>query len=255
MAEAEPQGFLEPTVAVERASGLSSLVLFCDHASNHIPARYGDLGLTAEDRLKHFAWDPGALGVSRALAEKLDAPLIYGLVSRLALDVNRDPDDSDSIVTAGDARPVPGNLDLSAAERRLRVHQIYRPYHQVADELLRARVTRHQPTALAAIHTYTPRLNGVERPWHCGVIFSDSARMSGIVVRMLRRDRQLVVGVNEPYAPSDRVYHTMERHGAARGRPSVMIEIRNDLVADAESQKAWAERLAPALMEAAEGVL
>src|SRR5438105_4654386 len=90
---------IERAVGVERPLGSSSIVLVCDHASNHLPTRFESLGLTDADLLQHFAWDPGALEVSRRLVEKLDAPLIYGRVSRLALDVNRDPRDPDSIVT------------------------------------------------------------------------------------------------------------------------------------------------------------
>jgi predicted N-formylglutamate amidohydrolase len=114
----------EAAVSVERALGSSPIVLVCDHASNHLPARYEALGLTAADLLQHFAWDPGALAVSRRLAAILDAPLVYGRVSRLALDVNRDPADPDSIVTQSEAVVVPGNLGLPDSERRRRVAEI-----------------------------------------------------------------------------------------------------------------------------------
>jgi predicted N-formylglutamate amidohydrolase len=245
----------EPAVAVERARGSSPIVLVCDHASNRLPARYGDLGLSADDLTEHFAWDPGALEVSRHLAEILDAPLVYGCVSRLALDVNRDPADPDSIVKRCEGKPVPGNLGLPASERRRRAAEIYEPFHAAVAELLRGRAQRGQPSALAGIHTFTRRLNGVARPWDCGVIFADDHRMGEAVVSALRRDGDLLVGVNEPYAPSDRVYHTMHRHGDARGLPTAMIEIRNDLVVGAGEQRGWAERLAGALREAAETAL
>ena len=87
----------EPSVAIERADAPSPILLLCDHASNYLPSRYGSLGLAADDLLKHFAWDPGALAISRGFSELLDATLVYGCVSRLALDVNRDPLDPDSI--------------------------------------------------------------------------------------------------------------------------------------------------------------
>ena len=109
MDEASPARVPEPAVAIERAEAPSPIVLVCDHASNHLPARYGSLGLTADDLLKHFAWDPGALAVSRRLSALLDAPLVYGCVSRLALDVNRHPSDVDLIVETADGVLVPGN--------------------------------------------------------------------------------------------------------------------------------------------------
>ena len=225
-------------------------MLVCDHASNHLPARYGSLGLAADDLLEHFAWDPGALALSRCLSVLLDAPLAYGRVSRLALDVNRHPSDFDSIVETADGAPVPGNSGLSAGERALRIAEIYAPYHAALDDLLSKRARRGQPSALVAIHTYTPELRGVVRPWHCGVIFASNARLGEAIYNGLRDEDGLVVGVNQPYAPSDRVYHTMSRHGEANGNPAVMIEVRNDLVSDDEGQKAWALRLAPLLQSA-----
>ena len=242
----------EAAVAVERALGSSPIVLVCDHASNHLPARYKALGLTAGDLLQHFAWDPGALDVSRRLLEILDAPLVHGRISRLALDVNRDPADPDSIVTQCEGTMVPGNLRLPAAERKLRIAEIYDPFHAALADLLRERAQRGQPNALVGVHTFTPRLNGIARPWDCGAIFAEDRRMGEATVRALRRESGLLVGVNAPYAPSDRVYHTMDRHGAAHGLPTVMIEIRNDLVVGEREQKAWAERLAGALLEAVE---
>ena len=252
MDEAASARVPEPAVAIERADASSPVVLVCDHASNHLPSHYGSLGLTANDLLKHFAWDPGALAISRGLSELLDAPLVYGCVSRLVLDVNRHPSDFDSIVESADGAPVPGNMSLSAAERERRAAEIYAPYHAAIEDLLAKRVRQGRRSALVAIHTYAPNLHGIARPWHCGVIFARDARMGEALVNGLRAEAGLTVGVNEPYAPSDRVYHTMSRHGEGYGIPAVMIEVRNDLVSNDDGQRAWAMRLAPLLQSAAQ---
>jgi predicted N-formylglutamate amidohydrolase len=252
MDQASPALVPEPAVAVEGAEAPSPIVLVCDHASNHLPARYGSLGLTADDLLKHFAWDPGALAVSRRLSALLDAPLVYGCVSRLALDVNRHPSDVDSIVQTADGALVPGNSSLPAGERERRVAEIYAPYHAAVEDLLGKRAQRGRRSALVAIHTYAPSLQGVVRPWHCGVIFASDSWLREALVKGLQEEDGLVVGINEPYAPSDRVYHTMSRHGEANGNPAVMIEIRNDLASDDDGQNAWAMRLAPMLQSAAQ---
>lgn len=252
MAEAASAKLQEPAFAIERESGRSPIVLICDHASNHLPPRFGTLGLAPGELVKHFAWDPGALATCRLLSQLLDAPLVYGRISRLALDVNRYPSDPDSIVTQGDGQPVPGNVGLSAAERARRAAEIYEPYHAAVEALIAQRLASRTLTAVIALHTFTPVMNGVTRPWHCGVIFAGDGRIGGPLVAGLRAERGLVVGVNEPYAPSDRVYHTMLRHGEARGLPAAMIEVRNDLVADSGGQAAWAKRLAPLLLGAAQ---
>ena len=54
----------------------------------------------------------------------------------------------------------------------------------------------------------------------------------------------VVVGVNQPYSPADRVYYTLERHARSRGLPCAMIEIRNDEIESSGQQKQWAGRLA-----------
>jgi len=84
------------------------------------------------------------------------------------------------------------------------------------------------------------------------VIFASDSRLGEALVKGLQEEDGLVVGVNQPYAPSDRVYHTMSRHGEATGNPAVMIEVRNDLVSDNHAQKAWATRLAPILQSVAQ---
>ena len=68
---------------------------------------------------------------------------------------------------------------------------------------------------------------------------------------MLRRDRTLVVGDNQPYSARDNVDYTIRRHGRDRGLPHVMIEIRNDLIRAAKDVAAWTELLAGALRDCA----
>jgi predicted N-formylglutamate amidohydrolase len=253
MTRTETVDAAEFAVAIERANGSSPIVLVCDHASNDVPERYRTLGLSATDLEQHFAWDPGALAVARDLSEMLDAPLVYGRVSRLVIDVNRDPADLDSIVAVGEQTPVPGNRDLSPAERRQRVADVYEPFHAALDMTLRERAARGCASVLIGVHSFTPSLHGVTRPWHCGILFADSREVADGLVGALRREDGLNVGVNEPYAPSDRVYHTLSRHGDSKGLATAMIEIRNDLVVGADEQNAWARRLARALEAATQG--
>ena len=58
----------------------------------------------------------------------------------------------------------------------------------------------------------------------------------------------LTIGINQPYAPADQVYYTVERHASPRGLPAVMIEIRNDEITDATGERRWSDRLADILM-------
>ena len=58
------------------------------------------------------------------------------------------------------------------------------------------------------------------------------------------------VGDNLPYGPQDGVFHSLSRHGEARGLHGAMIEVRNDLLGDEAGQKSWARTLRDAIVAA-----
>jgi predicted N-formylglutamate amidohydrolase len=242
---------VEPVAVVENSQGRSPILLICEHASNHLPARYGTLGLKPSDLESHIAWDPGALGVAKELSRLLDAPLIHASVSRLVLDLNREPSAPDSIWTLSERTTIPGNLDLDETERAIRVREVYEAFHGAVDAFADARKTAGQLTAIVSIHSFTPVYRDVPRPWQIGLIFDRDERYARSVEVGLKQDPTLIVGMNEPYSPADRVFHTLERHAERRGLPSLMIEIRNDLIRTQDGQASWARRLAPLLREGA----
>jgi predicted N-formylglutamate amidohydrolase len=251
MASSEP----ELSVArVENPNGSSPILLICEHASNRLPAQYGTLGLDATALESHIAWDPGALGVARALSQALDAPLVHATVSRLVLDLNRDPAAPDSITSVSERTIIPGNQDLDPAERSRRVEEVYHRFHNATDALINERVAAGATHAVVSIHSFTPTYRDVLRPWHIGLIFAKDARLASQVAAGLKRDEELIVGMNEPYSPADRVFHTLERHAERRGLAPLMIEIRNDLLRDPDQQMSWSDRLAPLLRDATERV-
>ncbi len=236
-------------VIVENGDGAGDFVVVCEHASNQIPERFAGLGLSNEALQTHIAWDPGALGVARHLAERLDAPLVRATVSRLMIDCNRPLDAPDLIVLQSDSIAVPGNR-IGKEDRKLRIATIHEPFHAALGELIEDRLATGRPTALVSVHSFTPVLHGFTRPWAVGIIFSDDRRLADPLINGLKDDGSLAVGVNEPYSPADRVFYTHERHAEPHGLPSAMIEIRNDLIADQASRRAMAMRLARHLEEA-----
>lgn len=64
-------------VALENVSARSDVVIVCEHASRQLPRALGTLGLSEEALASHIAWDPGALAVSRLVAARLDAMLVF----------------------------------------------------------------------------------------------------------------------------------------------------------------------------------
>lgn len=244
------RGMDRSPVMVENPEGTGPFVIVCDHASNRIPEEYGSFGFAADALQTHIAWDPGALGVARRLSARLDAPLFWPDVSRLVIDCNRARDASSLIVTKSEGRPVPANRAISEAERSHRLDRVHAPYHTAIDSCLTRRLAARQPTALIAIHSFTPVYFGQARPWQVGIVFGDDRRVADLLIRGLKADPDLTVGINDPYSPADQVYYTIERHAGPRGLPASMIEIRNDEIADEAGQLGWADRLAKILVAA-----
>jgi predicted N-formylglutamate amidohydrolase len=239
-----------PVVVVENPDGSGPFVIVCDHASNRIPAEYGPIGLSGDVLTSHIVWDPGALGVARRLSAKLDAPLLWPDVSRVILDCNRQADSNGLIVVETERGPVDANRDVTNDERARRLARIHAPYHDAIDACIGRRDAAGRPTALVAIHSYTPVFFGRARPWQIGIVFGDDRRLADILIRDLKADPALTVGINQPYSPADQVYYTVARHSAPRQLPAVMIEIRNDEIADDIAQREWADRLAAILAAA-----
>lgn len=226
------------------------MLLLCEHASNYIPAEFDGLGLPASALQRHIAWDIGALGLARHLSALLDVPLAHATYSRLLLDLNRDVSAVDSIVEHSEDTAIPGNVGLANPERQLRQHGLYEPFHQDVDALINARLDDGLHTAVVSLHSFTPRYHDVTRPWHVGIIAQHDRLLADALLATLRTEPGLVVGDNQPYGPQDGVFHSVGRHGQARGLPCAMIEVRNDLLADDTAQRQWAERLQHALLQA-----
>jgi predicted N-formylglutamate amidohydrolase len=230
-------------VTVLRETGRSAFFLTCDHAANRIPESLGTLGLEAGELRRHIAWDIGAAGVSRRLAEQLDSTLVVQNYSRLVVDCNRPRDSEQLIPRHSEATGVPGNQVLDEAARRRRIEAIYRPYHDTITDLLDRRAQRRPPTVFVAVHSFTPVYLGLQRPWHIGILYGRDRRMAVPILEQLEADGGLCVGDNQPYRIDHKDYG-IPVHGEGRGLPHLLFEIRQDLIATDREQRAWATRLA-----------
>ncbi|SLN27442.1 N-formylglutamate amidohydrolase [Oceanibacterium hippocampi] len=224
----------------------SPFVLACDHAGRKVPRRLAGLGLDPDVLAGHIGWDIGAEPVARLMAERLGAALVMPAYSRLVIDCNRPVGNPGSIVEVADGMPVPGNRDLEDRARAARAEALYRPFHAAIETALDRAAGHAERAIFVTVHSFTPALarDGKARPWHVGIIHGEDRRLADHLIAGLATDSALVVGDNEPYSPADNVDHTLARHGAARGIPHAMIEIRNDQLGDRDGQAEWAARLA-----------
>jgi predicted N-formylglutamate amidohydrolase len=237
-------------VQCSNALGSAPFLLTGDHAGRHIPVRLGKLGLEQEDLDRHIACDIGIEALGLRLAARLDAPFLRQAYSRLVIDCNRAPGSVEAIPQASDGTIIPGNQALSPEHRAARVDQIHIPYQDAIATMIAARSERGLPTILVALHSFTPVMAGVTRPWDVGVLH-DGANDSfaQAVLKALQNLQDICVGDNQPYR-MDETDHTVPRHAFATGRPYVELEVRQDHLAAAADIELWSGRIADALLGA-----
>lgn len=200
--------------------------------------------------MRHIAFDIGIAGVGRHLADALDATLIRQNYSRLVIDCNRPLDAPSSIPEISELTPIPGNVALSDRDRAARAEAIFWPYHRRIDAELDRRRQVDRPTALIALHSFTPVFKSAARPWQVALLYNRDPALAQQLLALLRTEPELVVGDNEPYFVSDTTDYTIPAHGERRGVPHALIEIRQDLIAEERGQRDWARRLARLLPQA-----
>ncbi len=233
-----------PAAVVIREGGRAEVLLLGDHAGNAIPSSLEGFGVSASDLGRHIAWDLGVRALGEVLAIELDATFICQSFSRLVIDCNRDPRSAGSIVESSDGTPIPGNVGLDPGAREDRRAAIHEPYHRTIAAELERRRARGACPVLIALHSFTPTLDGAQRPWHVGLLHdAGDTTLSRALLERLRREPQLSVGDNEPYRMNGTDY-TIPRHAYPNEARYLEVEFRQDLLADAGCARLWARRFA-----------
>jgi predicted N-formylglutamate amidohydrolase len=214
----------DPAPLIRRA-GASGWLVTVEHAGTAVPRTLGDLGLPPGEIDRHIGWDPGALALGQALAERLDATLLAQPYSRLVIDCNRPWGAPDLAPPVSDGTAVPANEDLSEADLRRRWDAIHAPFHAaVAEAAATAR-------GLLSVHSYDPqrRSDGAVRPWPVGLLWRQPNPLADGLARALAREATaLPLGINQPYEIEDASDYTIPVHAEPRRLPHVLIEVRND---------------------------
>lgn len=224
-------------------------LLLGDHAGNAVPEALGTLGLNESALDLHIGLDIGVGDLGAELASRLDAPFIAQRYSRLVVDCNRAPDADDAIAPVSDGIVIAGNVGLAGAARDARHAAIFAPYHAAIARALADRDAAGRETILIALHSFTPSLGGMARPWTIGVLHdAGDTRFASALLAVLRERDGARIGDNAPYR-MDGTDYTVPRHAYPR-RPYAEIEIRQDLLATRGDRLAMADRLAGALQEA-----
>ncbi len=238
LAADEPQPFRVLNTVSEQP-----LLVVCDHASRRIPASLGDMGLDPFARRCHLAVDIGAGALTERLAERLRTTTVMCGYSRLVVDCNRDLLDPAAFLEYGDGIVVPGNRNLTPADKEARASAIYWPYHRAIEAQIERLKSVGPPPAFISMHSFTPVLNGVSRPWQIGVLWDKDELLKDIFLEDCRA-AGYHTGDNEPYsgkAPQD---YTIDNHAESIGLPAVGIEIRQDLIDNDEGRAVMVDLMA-----------
>ena len=231
-----------------RPKGKGRFIIFCDHASNRIPAELDNLGLPESELGRHIAWDIGAAGITTELSDIFDAPAILCGTSRLVVDCNRQLHAHDLIPEVSDGTTVPGNRNLSEAARQLRIEQWFEPYHAAVESVIADREAQRLPSIALSIHSMTACLAGTARVWQIALSSYNDRSLVEPMLEALRRPGDVVVGDNQPYDLDPAVDYSIPFHAMRRKMPYLQVEFRQDEVAGAAGQVHWARRFADSLV-------
>lgn len=230
-------------VEISNVNGKSEIILLCEHASNHIPEEYERLGLDRHHLERHIAWDIGAEKLARELARRLDAIAFLGRYSRLLIDLNRPLGTRGSIPLRSEDTDIPGNTGLSEKERDFRADKMFWPFHHAVQKHVSERLDKGIATCIVSVHSFTPVFLNQFRPWHAGVLYGEARSFGERAVALLQANRDLVVEPNVPYVISLEDDYAVPVYGDSLGIPAILLEIRQDLLADDAGIQSWADYL------------
>ncbi len=233
-----------PPFTTVNPAGRFPLLLLCDHAGKAVPSALESLGIPETELARHIGWDIGALDVATELSAVLDAPLVTSTYSRLVIDCNRWPGGEGSIPEISDGTPVPGNIGLGESGIRARADACFWPYHNEVERLIADVAARGVKPALFVVHSFTPVMAGVRRPWELGVLWRTDERLPVPLLSELRKLDGVLTGDNEPYSARASYEYTLTAHADPHDLPHCSLEIRQDLIGTRDNAVAWARRLA-----------
>jgi len=204
----------------------ANLLLIADHASNYIPEKYNNLGVSKQEILTHKAYDPGVRDLAINLSKKLNSHLVLGDYSRLLIDYNRDLNDPTLISVISDRKLILGNKKITKHERINRINNIYIPYH----EKIKKKILEKKINVIISVHSFNPIFKGKKRKLKYGILSNQDRRLSNLLLNELKKKKN-IVGDNKPYKGS-LIGDTLYKHALKRGIHHSLIEIRNDLLSN-----------------------
>lgn len=228
----------------------TEFILVCEHASNFIPADLDELNVSEKVVNSHVGWDLGALAVAKKMAKSLNAPLVASGISRLVYDCNRPPEAPSATPAKCEVYDIIGNQNLSEAARDKRTQKYYLPFYNLLTQTIKDQTLKNNQPVIVTIHSFTGIYYGKPRDVEIGILHDDDTKFADAMLDAAKNDDKFNFERNKPYGPEDGVTHTLKLHGLENGLMNVMIEVRNDLIANQQDQAMVAETLSKYIQEA-----
>lgn len=143
----------------------STLLITCEHATNHVSPEYATEFRGEREVLKtHRAWDPGAEVLARDLAALFEAPAFYGEVTRLLVDLNR-RETTKQVFS-----------EFTPGDREELLTRYHRPWR--ANVLAAAKsLAKRGPLLHVSCHSFTSVWDGEERRVDIGLLFDPRRKL------------------------------------------------------------------------------
>lgn len=236
------------------------LVLVVSHASNALPYWLRDLETSPLwKRLKpqHWAFDRGADLLGQELADRLKATVVFGEVSRLAIDLNRDLA-NESIIPQ--TIPGVGRLDFNAAAKAPDLSArklLHESFHEQVERQLGKAASAGSPLFLIDLHSFDRFGPGATaREVDIGICVPGRPGFALAILDELKkqsREREprsrvdvasglLNVRLDEPYSAEHPGAYVTRRHAEAEVYGAV-IEVCDELLASEKEVQAVASLL------------
>ena len=204
------------------------IIFICDHASNFIPERYYNLGLSKIDLDTHIAYDIGAKNLTVNLAQTLHQNYFISNFSRLLIDPNRDLKDDSLILSDSFGTKIPGNKEIDIKERKLRIKQFHTPYHRGLSKFIEKKIGKSRQVVLISIHSFSKVTPESCRSIEVGLLYNKNIELLLPIQKQLLK-MKVHVGRNYPYSGFHFNY-TLDKLAENFNLNSISIEIRNDLI-------------------------
>lgn len=213
------------------------LILSCEHAGNRVPEEYRHLFENHKEVLEsHRGVDIGARDLALVMSSILGTDAHLHEVTRLLIDLNRSLHNPSAF-----SEFVPRD---NGADREEIIDKYYLPYRNKIENEVEQAIVRGEPVLHVSVHTFTPRLEGIERNADIGFLYDPQHFSEKALCWAWRRQLQkmlpdLKFRMNYPYRGTlDGFSTSLKKNFTEENYWGIELEV-NQKFSQEEDQERW----------------